>query len=157
KIAGLQSAGDEVVKGEGRGDQRPPSAIRGQRAERVCIAEDQRDITQIADVGIRRDGMKIVEVKTVVEMVAIDSSHDSDDRRERQKHRPARQTHADQSSADNDSPLWRKIQARCIRKLKPNNRVSTRIFERITPSGVAAFRIRIPTYDISAFRTARRT
>src|SRR6185312_9402664 len=152
EAGGVQAAGDEVIDGKRRSDERSPAAVRGQRAECVGVAKDQRDIAEIANVGVGGDGVEIVEMKPIVEMVPVDSRHDCDDGGERQKYRPARQTHADQSSVDSDWARWRKIQTRCSRKLKPNRKVSTRIFERITPSAVAASRIRIPTYDSSAFR-----
>ena len=71
KVDRLETFGEEIIDGERGGDQRTPAAVRGQGAESIGVFEDERNVAQIADIGVGGDGVEVVEMEIVVEVIAV--------------------------------------------------------------------------------------
>jgi hypothetical protein len=69
KVSGFEASRDGVVDGQRGGDQRTPASIRGQRAEGIGVFEDERDVVQVANVRVCGDGVEVVEVEIVMEVI----------------------------------------------------------------------------------------
>ena len=97
EVAWFQASRHGVVDGERRGDERPPSAVRGQRAERIGVGKDQRDVAKVANIGVGGDGVEVVEMEPVVEVVAIGERHEREDGEQWQYDFLARNVHGNRS------------------------------------------------------------
>src|SRR5580704_19466760 len=71
EINGLQATAEPIIDRQGEGNQRPVGAIGRQNAKRARIGEEQGSVPQTANIGIVDDGVAIVEMKSVAEMVGI--------------------------------------------------------------------------------------
>ena len=67
----LQSAGESVVDREQRRDERAIRLIARERAEGRRVAEEERNVPQLANGRVVYDRVRVVEVEAVVKMVCV--------------------------------------------------------------------------------------
>jgi hypothetical protein len=66
-----QTVAEPIVYGKRRGCKRTVALIHGIGAECLRIRKEKRDIFNIANEGVVNNGMRIVKMKGIVEMVGI--------------------------------------------------------------------------------------
>ena len=75
KVEWLQSAAEPIIEGQRKRDQRAVGSVRGENAESCRIGEEQFRVVQAADIGVVVDGVKVVEVKPVLEVIGVGERH----------------------------------------------------------------------------------
>ena len=68
---------DRVIDCQHRGNEWPIRLIARERAERRRVAEEARNIPQLADGGVVYERVRVVEMEAVVKMVRVGRGNDS--------------------------------------------------------------------------------
>ena len=71
EIERVVPAGQPVVDGQRQRYQRAPTAIGGHCRKGACVGEEPRQVTQVADEDVLGDGVDIVEMELVAEVVGV--------------------------------------------------------------------------------------
>ena len=73
EVEGHIPAAQPVIDGQRRGGQGPVGGVIRQGAEQGAVDEEARHVAQVADEGVAGDGVEVVKVEAVVEVVRVGS------------------------------------------------------------------------------------
>ena len=71
--------GQVIVDGQRGGDQRPVRLVRRQAAEGGGVGEESRNIAEIPNERVFLDGMGVVEMEGILEVIGVRAEHRQQD------------------------------------------------------------------------------